>query len=89
MRQHYSDPKIDWLARLPAEASLEQFHEYMLSYIVVSYDETTRLINIHVQAFDREYAQRIVSAIIERSQVFVDTLNSASRRSRPSSSRIS
>ena len=76
LRQHYSEPAIDWLSRLPAEASLEDFHSYLESYIVVEYDTTSHLINIHVEAFSREYAQKIVDTILTRSQKFVDNLNS-------------
>lgn len=76
LRQHYSDPKIDWYSRLPAEASQEDFHAYIANYIVVEYDTTTHLVNIHVQAFTREFAQKAVNAILERSQEFVDHLNS-------------
>lgn len=75
LRQHYSDTAIDWWTRLPPEASLEDFHDYMQHFIVVEYDTTTRLINIHVQAFSRDYAQKVVNAILARSQTFVDNLN--------------
>lgn len=76
LRQHYSDPKIDWYSRLPAEASVEDFQNFISNYIVVSYDQTTRLVTLHVQAFSREFAQKVLLAIIERSQDFVDHLNS-------------
>lgn len=76
LRAHYSDPKIDWMSRLPAEASLEDFHKYMLGYIVAEYDITTHLVNIHIQSFTREYAQKLLMTILDRSQVFVDRLNS-------------
>ena len=76
MRQHYSDPRIDWYSRLPAEASLEDFHKFLESYIVVEYDTTSHLVNIHVESFSREFAQKIVNTILARSQQFVDTLNS-------------
>jgi capsular polysaccharide transport system permease protein len=76
LRQHYSDPAIDWFSRLPAEASWEDFHKYLEDYIVVEYNLTSRLVNIHVQAFSREFAQEIVNAMLERSQLFVDSLNS-------------
>ncbi len=76
LRQHYSDPSVDWMSRLPAEASLEDFHKYIAEYIVVSYDTTSRLVNVHVEAFSREFAQKILTTIIARSQVFVDILNS-------------
>lgn len=75
VRQHYSAPDIDWWARLPPEASLEDFHKYLQDYVVVSYDSTSHLISIHVQAFSREYAQKMVNTILARSQTFVDNLN--------------
>lgn len=75
LRQHYSAANIDWWSRLPPEASLEDFHEYMLGYIVVTYDTTSHLIDIHVQSFSRDYAQKIVNTILTRSQTFVDNLN--------------
>lgn len=76
LRQHFSDPKIDWMSRLPAEASLEDFHKYIEGYIVIEYDETSHLVNVHVQAFSRDYAQKIVTTVLARSQEFVDKLNS-------------
>lgn len=76
IRAHYSAPEIDWISRLPAEASWEDFHAYIANYVVVEYDITSRLVTIHVQAFSREFAQVIVNSILERSQVFVDKLNS-------------
>lgn len=76
LREHYSNPKIDWMSRLPAEASLEDFHKYAASYIIVEYDITTQLVNIHIQAFSREYAQKLLTTILDRSQAFVDHLNS-------------
>ncbi len=76
LREHYSNSGIDWLARLPAESSVEDFHKYMQGYVVVEYDITTRLVNIHTQAFSREYAQKLLMTVLERSQVFVDNLNS-------------
>jgi capsular polysaccharide transport system permease protein len=76
LRQHYSEPSIDWMSRLPAEASWEDFHKYLEDYIVVEYDLTSRLVNIHVQAFSREFAQKVVTTILDRSQIFVDSLNS-------------
>ncbi len=76
LRAHYSDPSIDRFSRLPAGASLEEFHAYMSNYIVVEYDITTHLVNIHIQAFTREYANKMLTTILDRSQTFVDHLNS-------------
>ncbi len=76
LRAHYSNASIDWFSRLPPEASLEAFHDYIGKYVTVSYDPGSRLVNIHVEAFSREYAQRLVNAILAHAQTFVDHLNS-------------
>lgn len=75
LRQHFSATDIDWWSRLPPEASLEDFHSYMSHYVVVEYDTVSHLINIHVEAFSRDYAQKLVNAILTRSQTFVDNMN--------------
>lgn len=76
VREHYSNPSIDWWSRLPPEASLEAFHDYLSKYIVINYDPATHLVNIHVEAFSREYAQKLVNALLAHAQDFVDHLNS-------------
>ena len=75
LRKHYADPGVDWLSRLPDNASLEDFHDYMASHISVVQDRDSHLISIEVQAFTREFARDIVNAILERSQIFVDKVN--------------
>lgn len=75
LRKHYSNPAVDWLSRLPGNASLEDFHDYMSSTISVLQDRESHLITIEVQAFNRELARDIVNAILERSQTFVDKVN--------------
>jgi capsular polysaccharide transport system permease protein len=75
LRDHYSNSQVDWYSRLASEASLEDFHEYMTSYLTVEYDVESQVIFVHVQSFGREYSQKLVEAVLERSQVFVDNLN--------------
>ena len=75
LRQHYSASNIDWWTRLPASASLEDFHDYMADYLTAAYDADAQLIRIQVQAFNREYANKLVNLILARSQEFVDKLN--------------
>lgn len=76
LRAHFSDPKVDWWARLPAAASVEDFHQFLPSYLQVSYDADSQIIGIRFQGFDREYSKKIVDAILARSQEFIDKLNS-------------
>jgi len=75
LRRHYSDERIDWYSRLPAGASLEEFHEYLSSHMTVTPSADSHLISIHVEAFTRDFARDVVNAILERSQIFVDNLN--------------
>jgi capsular polysaccharide transport system permease protein len=75
LRGHYSDAAIDWWSRLPAGYSLEDFHTYVQNYMKVTIDTDSQVITLHVEAFNREYAQKVVKAIIERSQEFTDRLN--------------
>ena len=75
LRQHYSASNIDWLTRLPASASLEDFHDYMAGYLTAAYDTDSQLIRIQVQAFNREYSNKLVNLILARSQEFIDKLN--------------
>jgi capsular polysaccharide transport system permease protein len=75
LREHYSQKNIDWWTRLPEDASKEDFHDYLAGMISVELDSLSQLIQVHVQAFDRQFAQSIVTAMLERSQRFVDVLN--------------
>ncbi len=75
LREHYSQKDIDWWTRLPEDASKEDFHDYLAGMISVELNSLSQLIEIHVQAFDRQFAQNIVTALLERSQRFVDVLN--------------
>lgn len=75
LRQHFSDAGIDWWSRLPARAHKEEFYEYMAWLLTIQYDQVSHLVKVEAQAFSREYARAIVTALIERSQEFVDRLN--------------
>lgn len=75
IHEHYSDPSVDWWARLPASAAEEDFLKYLSGYITNFYDQNSQLIHIHVEAFNREFAQRILDTMLARSQLFVDKLN--------------
>lgn len=80
LREHYSNPEIDWLSRFDQTQSEEEFLEYLASYLTVSYDIESQLVTVHVQAFQREFAQQMVNSILERSQEFVDKLNAGVTR---------
>ena len=80
LREHYSRPDIDWLSRFDATLSEEEFLGYLANYLTVSYDIESQLVTVHVQAFQRDFAQEVVKTILERSQEFVDKLNAGVTR---------
>lgn len=75
IREHFSQPGIDWLSALPVNASLEKFHKYVSGYLTSDYDNAAKIIHVHAQAFDREFSQSMLKAVIARSQEFIDKLN--------------
>lgn len=75
LRQHYGNKDVDWWSRLPETASKEDFYDYFSGMMSVELDPVSHLVQIHVQAFDREYARKIVNALLERGQDLVDRLN--------------
>lgn len=75
IQEHYSNPTVDWWARLPSNSSQENFLVFLKSYITAYYDQNSQLIHIHVETFNREYSQKVLNTILTRSQLFVDKLN--------------
>lgn len=75
IREHVTQPDIDFYSRLDADATLEEFHEYYLWLVNVEYDPASKLIRFGVQGFDRDFANSLLNLIVERSQQFIDKIN--------------
>lgn len=75
LREHYSDPNVDYFARAAVDATEEEFHELYRDYIEVDYNIETKLLTFSVQAFDPEYAQNVLRLILRRADEFIDALN--------------
>jgi capsular polysaccharide transport system permease protein len=80
LRKHFSSEDADWWTRLPKRASKEDFYDYVDGMVTVELDPISQLVQIHAQAFTRQFAQSIVNALLARSQEFVDRLNSSITR---------
>ncbi|SFM76387.1 capsular polysaccharide transport system permease protein [Shimia aestuarii] len=61
------------------DASIEDLVWYWSRIVLVSYDQSTGLINLQVRAFSPEMAQRIGQEIVRESQIRVNELNAAAR----------
>jgi capsular polysaccharide transport system permease protein len=75
IREHVTQPSIDFYSRLDPEATLEEFHEYYLWLVSVEYDPPSKLIRFGVQGFDENFAHSLLKLIVERSQQFIDRIN--------------
>jgi len=76
-KEHYADKWSDPLYLIFKNASQEYWLSYYQRVVQTTYDEETGLLEIEVQAFDREFAQKVLQAILDESEHFV---NEASHR---------
>lgn len=75
LRQHFSARTADALSRLSSTATEEQFFEYFLKRITVTYDEQSSIIEIKARAFDPEMARDIVSFLITESERYINQVS--------------
>jgi len=61
------------------EATAEDLLAYWEQIVSVSYDQSSGLIEMRVQAFEAETSQQIASAILKQSQVLINDLNAQAR----------
>ena len=60
-------------------APIEDLHDYWRRMVRISYDQSTRLIELRVLAFTPEDAQRIAGEIVAESQRMINDLNTQAR----------
>lgn len=75
LREHVSQPHIDWLSRLAEDASFEDFYEYYTDMMEITFASDSKLITFAVQTFDPNYSQELLKLLAARSQEFIDRLN--------------
>ncbi|WP_027672767.1 chain-length determining protein [Rheinheimera baltica] len=74
LRQHYSQPSIDWLSRLDSDAPIEHFHDYYKKRIYVAFDDYAGLLRIRVAAFSPEMAKAIADALLEQGEAHMNDM---------------
>lgn len=79
LRKRFQDPSINFLQRLPAEATSEEFYTYYGDYVTILYDEVTGQIILRTRAFDKELAFRMAEVIIRRGEDLVNQFNLRAR----------
>ncbi len=75
LREHFTNSKIDFVSKLADDASKEEFLEYYLTRITITFDDEAQLLSLSSQTFDREFSKKILTSILKHSQIFIDTLN--------------
>lgn len=70
---------VDPIFALPNDARIEDLYDYWQRMVHISYDRSTRLIELRVLAFTPEAAQRISSEILSESQRMINDLNTQAR----------
>ncbi|MBN2344407.1 MAG: hypothetical protein JXX29_22445 [Deltaproteobacteria bacterium] len=73
---HYQNSRIDYLARLPKDATFEESFEYYLQFVEASYNAESGVLTLSVRAFDAKSAQRFSNAILHFAEEKVNLLSS-------------
>lgn len=74
LRQHYTH-SADWLSNLDSDASYDDFLSYYRDHIGIRYNDSNGLLDLSVQAFSPEMAERIASRILLHSEAFVNHIS--------------
>lgn len=77
----YGDPAIDWFQRLPQEASFEEKVDYWQKRVTASYDHTTGIIDLEVQAYDPAMAAAVTRTMMGHILDLVNNLSATARAS--------
>lgn len=75
LRDAYQAEDIDYLQRLPADASHEELTEYFADMVDVVYEPESAVTTLRVRAFRREDAQRIAQVTMNLSERLVNQLS--------------
>ncbi|SFU04880.1 capsular polysaccharide transport system permease protein [Pseudovibrio denitrificans] len=78
--KHFSSNEVDFIYRLEAELPIEELVQYWRGMINTSFDNTSSIIEVEVQAFTPEMTQRIASRVLSYGSELVNTLSQNARR---------
>ncbi|MCB4769834.1 hypothetical protein LGR54_14540 [Ancylobacter sp. Lp-2] len=78
--QRFSRPSIDYLSRLPAEATLEETWRFWMRHAMAAVDRRSNTIVIKVWGFTPEDAQATVELMIRRSEALLNDMETRGRK---------
>lgn len=75
LQDHYSDSRKDWFFRLTQNASLEERLEHYRARIEITSHEQANVVEIKVDAYEPQLAQKLNHRLIEETEKFINELN--------------
>ena len=78
-REHFSDPSIDSLQRVPADASNEDLYAHYKKHVKVGYDPTEGVLRMEVSALTPEMSKIFSEALIGYAEERVDAITERKR----------
>lgn len=75
LRQAWSAPPRDWLLRLSADASRDDFLAYWRERVEAHFDDTSGLLTVRTQGFTAEQSQQVNRAIVQASEAFINQIS--------------
>ncbi len=75
LRRHYASNRIDFLARLHEDASIEDFVEYYQKMVEIDIDPESQISMLRVRAFDAETARQLAESIVKFSEALVNRMS--------------
>lgn len=80
LRAAYSAPAIDPLSRMDADLSIEDFLRYWEGMVRTSFDSTSGIVTVEVQAFSAEDAEQIATLVLRYTDELVNALSVSARQ---------
>lgn len=74
LKNHYQNEKADLLSRLWNDSSQEEFLDYYRKHLTVDYNDISGVLTIRAQAFAPEFAQQLVTAVMKRSEQYINEI---------------
>ncbi len=74
LRQHYTE-EPDLFSGLAPDASYEDFLSYYRDHMRVRFNDTNGMLDLEIQGFTPEYAQKLATLILKRSEAFVNDIS--------------
>ncbi|KZK76081.1 hypothetical protein PsAD13_05519 [Pseudovibrio sp. Ad13] len=78
--RHFSNNNVDFIYRLDPNLPIEELVSYWQSMITTSFDNTSSIIEVEVQAFTPEMTESIATHVLSYGSELVNTLSQNARR---------